>query len=137
MIRPLTTASGFRISFISWWLVWIFVQWMVVSSYGFSLGTSFTDSLVCNLLLAASCLLITNNMKYYLPQKERYWYVLLTSVVVIALWLLVAKTALKIFFSNNTDYLLFLDRSVYVRYVIGFLMTGCMSIMGLLWFTLL
>lgn len=137
MIRPLTTASGFRISFISWWLVWIFVQWMVVSSYGFSLGTSFTDSLVCNLLLAASCLLITNNMKYYLPQKERYWYVLLTSVVVTALWLLVAKTALKIFFSNNTDYLLFLDRSVYVRYVIGFLMTGCMSIMGLLWFTLL
>lgn len=136
MTRPVTTATGFRITFLSWWLVWTFVQVMVINSYGTPLSQSMGDSFLCNLLLAASCLLITNNMKYYLPQKERYWYVLITSVVLSAIWLVVVKMTLKFIFRNEPEYLLFLDRSMYIRYVIGFLMIGCMAILSLLWYTL-
>ncbi|MES2006105.1 MAG: histidine kinase [Bacteroidota bacterium] len=136
MTYPVTTAARFRLSFISWWLVWTFVQVMVVSSYGASLAQSFCDSILCNLLLAGSCLLITNNMKFYLPQKERYWYVLIMSVVLSGIWLLVVKTILKLFYKGDEAYLLFLDHSIYIRYVIGFLMIGCMAIMSLLWYTL-
>ncbi len=136
MTRPVTTASGFRITFLSWWLVWTFVQVWVLTSYGTPLSQSMGDSLLCNLLLAASCLLITNNMKYYLPQKERYWYVLITSVVLSAIWLVVVKMILKFIFRNEPEYLLFLDRSMYIRYVIGFLMIGSMAILSLLWYTL-
>ena len=136
MAQPVTTASRFRITFLSWWVVWTFVQLMVVASYGFSLGLSLADSLVCNLLLAGSCLHITNNMKFYLPQKERYWYILITSVVLSGIWLLVVKGILRIAFKHDAEYQSFLDRSIYIRYVIGFLMIGCMAIMGLLWYTL-
>lgn len=109
---------------------------MVISSYGATSAQSITDSILCNLLLAACCLLITNNMKFYLPQKERYWYVLLMSVVLSSLWLFIVKHLLRMIFAGDENYLLFLDRSIYVRFVIGFLMTGCMAIMSLLWFTL-
>ncbi len=136
MIQPVTTASKFRISFLSWWMVWIFVQWLVISSYGFDSTISITDSFVCNILLAGACLLITNNMKFYLPQKERYWYILITSVVISAIWLFAVKSILHIFFKNDPGYTVFLERSLYIRFVIGFLMTGCMAIIGLLWYTL-
>lgn len=136
MINPVTNGSRFRISFTSWWLVWALVQVMVVNSYGASLQQSIIDSLLCNLLLAASCLLITNNMKYYLPQKERYWYILLMSVVLSAVWLWLVRTLLKLFLGSDTGYLAFLDKSIYIRYVIGVLMIGCMGILSLLWYTL-
>lgn len=136
MTRSLTTANRFRITFTSWWIVWILVQVMVITSYGPDLAHSITDSVLCNLLLAGCCLLITNNMKFYLPQKERYWYVLIMSIVLSAIWLLVVKTFLKLIFRNDNDYRIFLDNSIYVRYVTGFLMIGCMAIMSLLWYTL-
>ena len=136
MISSITTGYRFRITFISWWLIWAFIQCMVVNSYGASFAQSIVDSILCNLLLAASCLLITNNMKYYLPQKERYWYVLIMSVVLSGIWLLLVKMLLKLLYKGDTSYLVFLDRSVYIRYVIGFLMVGCMAIMSLLWYTL-
>src|ERR1700741_3199894 len=99
MVRSITTGSRFRISFASWWVVWTMVDMLVVGSYGATVTQSITDSVLCNWLLAASCLLITNNMKYYLPQKERYWYVLLMSLVLSALWVFLTKTALKLIFA--------------------------------------
>jgi sensor histidine kinase YesM len=136
MIRSVTTGYRFRITFTSWWLAWIVVQAIVISGYHVSLSKAFADSLLCNLLLAACCLLITNNMKYYLPQKERYWYVLIMSGVLSGLWLFLVKSILKLLYSTDKEYLLFLDKSVSIRYVIGFLMIGCMAIMSLLWYTL-
>jgi two-component system LytT family sensor kinase len=136
MISSVTTGHRFRITFISWWLVWVVVQMMVVSSYGYGPLQCFIDSIICNLLLAASCLLITNNMKFYLPQKERYWYVLIMSVVLSCIWLFVVKNILRLIYKQDDVYLLFLDKSIYIRYVIGFLMIGCMAIISLLWYTL-
>ena len=108
----------------------------MVNSYGVKPIQSLTDSILCNLLLSASCLLITNNMKYYLPQKERYWYVLIMSLVLSGIWLVAVKTILKMVFKSDENYLLFLDKSIYIRYVIGFLMIGCMAMLSLLWYTL-
>ena len=136
MTRPITKGNRFSITFISWWLVWIMVHMLVISTYGASFKETITDSIVCNLLLAASCLLITNNMKYYLPQKERYWYVLIMSLVLSGIWLLVVKILLKLVFKGEEDYLVFLGKSIYIRYVIGFLMIACMAMMSLLWYTL-
>lgn len=136
MVRSITTGSRFRITFVSWWLVWLLVHMMVISSYGASFTQAIIDSILCILLLAASCLLITNNMKYYLPQKERYWYVLIMSLVLSGIWVLVVKTLLKLVFTSDEPYLVFLGKSMYIRYVIGFLMIGCMAMMSLLWYTL-
>lgn len=136
MTNRVITGYRFRLSFLSWWLVWIFVQIMVVSAYGPGILQSSIDSLLCNILLAGSCLLMTNNMKYYLPQNERYWYVLIMSVVLSGIWLSLLNTLLKLIYKGDTVYLQFLNSSLYIRYVIGFLMIGCMAMMSLLWYTL-
>lgn len=131
-----TAGNRFRITFFSWWLVWILIDGLVIGTYGANFTESLTDSIVCNLLLAGACMLIIHNMKFYLPQQERYWYVLIMSIVLSGLWLLVVKWALRHVFSGDPVYLAFLDKSIYIRFVIAFLMIGCMGIMSLLWFTL-
>lgn len=130
------TGKSFPLSFAGWWVVWILVQLFLLDYYGTSLIQNITDSLICNLLLAASCLIITNNMKYYLPKKERYWYLLIMSLVLSWLWLMAIKTILKLIFKHEEDYLVMLGQSTYIRFVYGFLMTGCMAMISLLWYTL-
>ena len=136
MVRSITKGNRFRISFLSWWLVWSVVHLMVLNSYGASIVQSLTDSVVSNALLAACCLVIANNMKYYLPQKERYWYIVIMGLVLSGIWLFVAKHTLKLIFHGEELYLQLLSNSSALRFMISFLMIGCMAVMGLLWYTL-
>lgn len=136
MVRSITTGNRFRVTFFSWWLVWSVVHLLVVNSYGAGLLESITDSLLCNVLLAGCSLLVANNMKYYLPQAERYWYILIMSLVLSVLWLVVVKMVLKLLFRSDADYLLLLTNSSAIRFVICFLMTGCMAVICMLWYTL-
>lgn len=136
MARSITTGNRFRVTFLSWWLVWTLVQVAVVRNAGFDLTISAVDAVCCNLLLAGNCLLIVNNMRFYLPRKERYWYVLVISIVLSALWLALSIGFLKFIFRNNEAYRLFLDHSLYIRYILAFLMIGCMAMISLLWYTL-
>lgn len=136
MVRSITKGNRFRISFLSWWLVWSVVHLLVLNSYGAGVLESFTDSLVSNALLAACCLLIANNMKYYLPQKERYWYIVIMGLVLSGIWLFVVKHTLKLIFHGDFLYLQLLSNSSALRFMISFLMIGCMAVMGLLWYTL-
>jgi two-component system LytT family sensor kinase len=136
MVRSITKGSRFRVSFLSWWLVWSFVHGMVINSYGAGVLQSAVDSLLCNLLLAAACLLVTNNMKYYLPQQERYWYMLIMGLVLSAIWLVITKMILKLFFHADSTYMQLLANSSAIRFMISFLIVGCMTVMSLLWYTL-
>lgn len=136
MSTSITKGKSFAISFTGWWLVWTLVQVFVLDYYGLSILQNVTDSIISNLLLALSCLVITNNLKYYLPKKERYWYVLIMSLVFSWLWLFSTKTLLKLLLKGQESYLTFLGLSTYLRFVYGFLMTGCMAMISLLWYTL-
>jgi two-component system LytT family sensor kinase len=136
MIKSITSAAGFRISFANWWLLCALVQFGLLKRYGLSFQESMTDSLISNGLLAAACLLVTLNLKYYLPRKERYWYILIISSSVSGFWLLITHTCLRLLLRNHTTYTELLQQSVYLRYVIGLLMIGCMAVLALLWYTL-
>jgi two-component system LytT family sensor kinase len=136
MVRSITTGNRFRVTFFSWWLVWSVVHLLVLNSYGAGLMESLADSFFSNILLAGCCLLVANHMKYYLPQAERYWYILLMSLVLSLLWLLAIKTVLKLLFKQDESYLLLLTNSSAVRFVICFLMIGCMAVICMLWYTL-
>lgn len=134
-ISPLT-GNKFRVIFWGWWLAWSIVHFSVIWNFGFTDIQALADSLVSNILLAACCLLITNNMRFYLPRQERYWYVLAISFGLSCLWLLVIRLFLWLFFKGNETYTSMLFNSSAIRLGIAFLMTGCMAMMSLLWYTL-
>jgi len=74
-------------------------------------------------------------MRYYLPKKEKYWYVIAVSLIISFVWVVLTKFILSISFKNNNAYNDFLLQSLSLRFAFGFLMTGCISTISLLWYT--
>ena len=121
--------------FVAWWLIWAAMQTWIIYGLGFSLQLSATDSILSNFLLAGACVLISNNLKYYLPQQQRYWYLLLLSVLTAGAWLLLIKYALAYCIADNENgYTGFLTRSLPVRFSVAFLVIGCMAMISVLWY---
>jgi two-component system, LytTR family, sensor kinase len=124
-----------KLVFAAWWIVWAAVHYSVVLNYGLTTIEALVDSLVSNILLAGSCLLIGNNMRYYLPGKEKYWYVLVISFALSCVWLLIVRLLLWAFFKNDATYVSMLARSSTIRFGVAFLMTEMVTTMSLLWYS--
>lgn len=121
--------------FSAWWLLWSVMQVWIIYKLGFSWQTSAIDSLLCNFLLAAFCVLISNNLKFYLPQQQRYWYLLALCVLTAGAWLLAIRYAIPyITDAGDSTYLAFFARSLPVRFGIAFLAICCMAMISVLWY---
>src|ERR1700759_4353892 len=106
--------------------------------FGLGLYASATDSVVSNTLVALSCGFISNNLQYYLPKRERYWYILIISLGLSGLILLACKGILVPILDDPKDpvpYAQFFSRSWPVRFDIIFLQVGCMTILSVLWYS--
>ncbi len=125
----------FKTAFAAWWFVWTCMHMAVLLNFGLTNGTALTDSVTSNLLLSGCCLLISNNMRYYLPRQERYWYLLMISLAISAVWLIVVRVFLWLLLNDDEVYMSLLRQSSFLRYMVAFLMVGCMAMMSLLWYT--
>ena len=119
--------------FVGWSLLWIFIQWNVLLKFGVTEAEAIVDSYVSNILLIGFCFLVFNNMKYYLPRHEKYWYIFAVSLVLSCCWLLLLRVILWFVFKADEHYMLTLHQSSTVRFGFAFLMIGCMSTVSLLW----
>ncbi|HWK07681.1 MAG TPA: histidine kinase [Puia sp.] len=138
MARSPLSIGKFLLIFISWWLIWALLQTMLLVGFDLPFGIALSDSLVSNTLLALACGFISNNLQYYLPKKERYWYILFVSLGLSGLILLACKGILVPLLSEKTgdnSYALFFSRSWPVRFDIIFLQMGCMTILSVLWYS--
>src|SRR6516164_1217698 len=99
---PLATGK-FLLIFLSWWAIWAFMQCSLLISFGLRATTALSDSLVSNALVALSCGFLCNNMQYYLPKKERYWYILFISLALTGIILLVCKAILVPLLNGGAD----------------------------------
>lgn len=87
------------------------------------------------LCLAGAGLIVINNMRYYLPGKEKYWYVVVLSLGLSAVWLMVVRGILWLFLHENTTYMQMLSQSLFIRFSLSFLILGCITMVSLLWYT--
>jgi len=125
----------FFTSFIAWFGIWGMLQIVVLQDFGIATSTAIADAIVSNLWLEAACLLVINNMRYYLPKREKYWYVLVISVGLSSLWLLLVRVSLWALYKNELLYMQSLSQSSFIRFAIAFLMIGCCTVLSLLWFS--
>ncbi|MBL0356881.1 MAG: histidine kinase [Chitinophagaceae bacterium] len=79
-------------------------------------------------------MLISNNLQYYLPKKERYWYILTISLFIsVVVWLLV-RYLLKLLPGTDVQYQNVLQQSFTIRYCVMFLVTAFMAVISVLWY---
>ena len=111
------------------------VQLSILLGIGIHPFNAITDAVVSNLFLAALCFFLINNLKYYLPKKEKYLYILVVSLAASALWMLLVRLALNFLFKNDELFTLFFLQTSPIRFAVAFLMVACCNMFGLLWFT--
>ncbi|HEY4209250.1 MAG TPA: histidine kinase [Puia sp.] len=138
MARSPLSIGKFLLIFIGWWLIWAFLQTLLLMGFGLSLGIALSDSIVANTLVALSCGFISNNLQYYFPKKERYWYILFLSLGLSILITIACKGILVPLLNGphgDPNYANFFSRSWAVRFDIIFLQVGCMTILSVLWYS--
>jgi two-component system, LytTR family, sensor kinase len=125
----------FQRVFIAWWVIWSLLQAMVLHSFGFNLRICVTDSLVTNMLTAAGGLLISYIMQFYLPQKERYWYIIALSFFLTSIFVFADRIVLSFINNDNAAYIGALKKTISLRFGVTFLLIAFMSLISVLWYT--
>ena len=97
---------------------------------------SLYDSLVSNSVLACTTLLVSLTLQYYLPDENKYGYLLALCSALTFLWLFISRGILLIFLKEGTEYESFFSQSLLVRGATGFLIISCMALVSVLWYTL-
>lgn len=109
------------------------MQTWIIYGMGFTVLTGAEDSIISNLLLAIACILVSNNLRYYLPKQERLGYLLMLILFTAGAWLLAVKYALPLTISGE-NYGGFLTKSLTVRFGVAFLVIGCMAMISVIWY---
>ncbi|MDB5253100.1 MAG: hypothetical protein JWP27_2269 [Flaviaesturariibacter sp.] len=125
----------FRLTFIICWWIWAQLHFHILTNFGFSWGLAFLDSLVSNGLLLGTTLLVTLMLRFYIPQRSKYAYILAVCAVLSVLWLFISRSLVMLLVPATADYTAFFSQSFAVRLAIGFLIIGCMALVSVLWYT--
>jgi two-component system, LytTR family, sensor kinase len=124
-----------RYFFLVWWLLWMLLQYIMLQQLNIDETHAITDSIVSNVLLACCCFFISNNMKYYLPRQEKYWYILVVSLMLSFLWMLAQQGAMWMIFKEGDTYREVIHNTWAIRFGAGFLLISSMSMFSLLWYS--
>ena len=139
MKKPATSRKNILIAGITYWLIisvaYSLILLGVLKNFLLQGNQVLVDLVVSNLLATLCCLLILNNMQYYLPRQEKYWYLLTVSLSLSGISFLMARGVLLLVFRGDAHYIQVFSQSAGIRFGISFLMIGCVSMMSLLWYT--
>lgn len=119
---------------LSWWIIVSLIHAYILKQSSLNVNEILTDTIISFGLLGAVCFLMINTMRYYLPQREKYWYILFISLSISGICSLVSKFLLDMIMRNNVSYLQELHQSNGIRFGIEFLLVSCICMMSLLWY---
>jgi sensor histidine kinase YesM len=128
------SARRFRIIFGICWTVLLFDQTMVLHYFGLPYTAALIDSTITNILLLLACLAVSNLLRYYLPRREQYINIFAGCVLLAFIWLILSKWLLGLTLQSYDGYKTILHYSLSIRFSIGFLLLGCLTMMSVLWY---
>jgi len=84
-----------------------------------------------------ACAIISNILRYYLPYSDRFFYVLILSLIFSLLVNALSKFILNLSMTDPaySNYIPFLANAYLIRLGFAFLMIGCMAAICVLWYT--
>jgi len=120
---------------MSCWLIVLADQAAVLRYFGLSWETAIIDSVISNFLLLFAGILILQTLRYYLPRGGQYINIFSICLILTVAWFLLIKWLLSIYLYQNESSGDFLLHSSPIRFGIGFLLLGCVTLIGILWYT--
>jgi two-component system, LytTR family, sensor kinase len=128
------SARRFLIIFSIAWAILMADHALVLHWFGLSWQAAIYDTIISNLLLLLTCLLVMNTLRYYVPGMDQYINVLVICILFAVFWLLLSKWLLRVSLGDYENYLFFLHRSLIIRFSIAFLVLGIVSMTSIIWY---
>lgn len=125
----------FRLGFIVCWLAMLVDQACVLHWFGLEWKPAIIDSVISNVLLLFASLLVITILRYYLPKYEQQVNIFSLCLLLAVAWVFLSKWLLSV--TNGVlyeDYNLLLKQSLPVRFSIGFLLLGCLTLVSIVWY---
>lgn len=126
----------FLSAYIIFWVVMLVDHTSVLHWFGLSWPAAMLDSGISNLLLLVLSLLIINILRFYLPRGEQHVNIFALCLLLSLVWIFTSRWLLQLTIGSNYDgYSLILQHSMPIRFSIGFLILGCITLVSILWFS--
>ncbi len=125
----------FRLGFIVCWLVMLIDHAAVLHWFGLGWKPAIIDSVISNILLLFASLLVITILRYYLPKYEQQVNIFSLCLLLAVAWVFLSKWLLSL--ANSTyydDYAIFLKQSMPVRFTLGLLLLGCLTLVSIVWY---
>lgn len=122
------------IVYLLWCISWIVLQALALqNTFGFGWETSLKDAVVTNVLIAIKGYIMISMMQFYQPRQVTRLGI---SIALAFLCVFVMEKIGPIVISQQPDYLIFLERSSFIRGLYCWLMITLVSALSWLWFSI-
>lgn len=122
--------SKILLGFFSCWVLAAALQTHALHEFGLSWEISIKDGLVSTGLLSLIGLLTLNIYRFYQPGKSNRIYRFAFGLVIALIYTFILKYLLVYVIPNNADYILFLQKSMYLRFVFAFLLIAFITLVN-------
>ena len=129
-----TTHSSRKFSLLlaGGWVLWSVLYAGMLRFMGLTWEVAVSDSFISNGLLCIVSLLIHINLRFYLPGRDRIWYLGVLSVVAALLVVGLQQSLLRWLLHREAGYAAYLDRSWAVRLMGNLLIIAFMALISVL-----
>lgn len=128
------SVTRFRVIFSVCWLIIVADHIFLLRWFGLSWNIAMADSAVNDGLMIMTCLLVIMMLRYYLPQKEKYFHLVTWCIFFTVIVIVLTKVILKNIFINDVEYKTFFDRSIWIRGSLDLLLMGCIILISVIWY---
>jgi len=136
MSKPPITVTRYKLVFAACWLGWTLLNALMLSNIGFRPYIAFSDAVITNALFCCASVMLSNNLAYFRPRREKAYILLVWGVCLVGICVGLDHLMLKNLMSGETAYLNFLYLSITARFCIGLLLMGFTAALSLLWYNL-
>ncbi len=124
------------VPFALWWALWILLHALVLHRLSIPWNVIWVDAVLSNLVLALAGFIITSTYRYYTPGQGNYGYRFGYILIAATACVYGSKLLLVMLFSEDSLYILFLEKSQPVRYMFALLMIAFITVVSWLRFTI-
>jgi two-component system LytT family sensor kinase len=121
-------------AYTAWWMFWILAHTFVMHRLDFNWRVSFTDAVISDLMLAVAGFVTGNALRFYQPGSANKVYRFVWGFVLALIYAAAVRFVLAYVFSGAPDYLMFLEKSMPLRFMFALLMLSLVILTGWLWF---
>ncbi len=112
------------------------VFYYLIRNFGIRHSLALMDSCISVALLAGGCMVVFNSLRYYRPKNLQYLYLLIWCAAITLVWYALMSYILSVFQPDESRYPEFLNKSMEIRYLIGFLCTVCAALLSVINFNI-